>query len=103
MNALADHPQHIPFDLQSREQLLQTKHAIEGRIRAAKTAFVEAQHAHNRDEVARLRVRLSRLKSAASAASLELALRNARRKSFERAAHEVLDDEMLQRIEAALA
>lgn len=72
------------FETMTRVELLQAKHTIEGRIRAAKAELVAAQRAHSQQDVDRIRNRISRLKSAASAAAVELASRNVERERSER-------------------
>lgn len=77
------HPRES-FDAMTHVELLQAKHAIEGRIRAAKAELVAAQRAHSADDIDRVHNRISRLKSAASAAAVELASRNVARRRAER-------------------
>lgn len=79
-----DQHQREGFDTMSRVELLQAKHSIEGRIRVAKAELVAAQRARSPQDVDRIRNRISRLKSAASAASVELASRNVERDRAER-------------------
>jgi len=77
------HPRES-FESMSRVELLQARHAIEGRIRAAKAELVAAQRARSPQDVDRIRNGISRLKSAASAAAVELASRNVERGRAER-------------------
>jgi len=79
MSTHDDQAQNVPFDKQTRAELLASKARIEGRIRATRFDLQAAQREHNREEVDRLRLRLSKLKGAAIAAGTELAIRNAQR------------------------
>ena len=94
------------FRAQSREDLLLSKSRIEGSIRAAQDELRQARARGDRDEVARLLSRIGRLKSAASAAAVELAIRNQRHereRAFVAAARARLPDDLFREIEQAAA
>ena len=88
------------FDELTRTELLEAIHVISAKLRAARGDLQDARGV-DRDEVARLRNRVTRLSTAVSAAHLELAKRNHRRDAFLRAAREQLSAKTFNRINEA--
>lgn len=94
------------FHEMDRAELLTSKTRIEGSIRAAQEELRQARARGDRDEVARLLSRIGRLKSAASAAGAELAIRNQRHereRAFVAAARARLPGDLFHEIELAAA
>lgn len=89
-----ERPQHRPFEQMDRGELLSSLQQLHGKLRVAQVDLHEARRTGDRDEVSRLLVRLTRLKTAAERAQTELALHAERRRveeRFVRAARERLD------------
>lgn len=92
------------FDQMTRLELLGALHAIGAKARVARAALADAQRTGDRETAAQLRDRISRLKTAASAAQFELAARNEQRavtEAFVRVARQQLPADIFHRIDAA--